>query len=112
MDSLREKLSQAVVKIEEKGKAYADARALSWQMQEMRKVVLAEQTRKSEGSSMIEKETNARTSEVYKQHLLGTSEAIKKELTAQAEYKRWLSQWESLRSLISYEKTQMKVFEE
>ena len=110
--SLRDKMAEAVVKIEEKGKAYANAKALSWQLQELRKVVLADETRKAEGSSMAEKETVARCSEAYKTHLEGTSEDIKRELTAKAEYERWDAQWNSIRSLISLEKKVLETFQE
>jgi len=98
--------------IERTGRAYADARAISWHLQEMRKVVLAEESRKADGSSMTEKETIARCSEGYKAHLEGTSQAIKNELTKKAEAERWKAQWDSLRSLISFEKTQMETFQE
>jgi len=110
--SLRDKLADAVVMIEKAGREYATARGLSWNLQELRKVVLAEETRKAEGSSMTEKETNARCSTAYKTHLDGTSQAIKDELIKKAVCERWKAQWDSLRSLISFEKTQMETFQE
>ena len=112
MDGLREKLAQAVKMIEQTGKTYASARAVSWLLQEQRKIVLAEEARKADGSSMAERENRARGSEAYRIHLAGTSDAIKQELTAKAEYERWQAQWESIRSLISFEKKQMEVFKE
>jgi len=111
-ESLREKLAEAVKMIGIKGKAYAEAKALSWNLQEMRKVVLSEQTRVAKGSSMAERENEARCSEAYKIHLAGTQAAIKNELIARAECEKYKAVWESVRSLISFEKTQMRIFNE
>lgn len=103
------KLSEAVMKIETKGKAYAIARGQSFFLQEMRKVVLAEQVRAQEPSlSMSERESIARTSEAYVNHLKGTAEAIRAELVSRAEYERWSATLESLRSLCSQETARIK----
>lgn len=74
--------------------------------------MLAEETRKAEGSSMAERENIARCSEAYKLHLEGTKEAIQKELTLKAECERWSSQWNSIRSLLSLEKKTIETFQE
>ena len=112
MESLRDKLAEAVLEIEKKGILYADARALSWHLQEMRKVVLSELMRNAQAKSMTEKEMIARCSQDYKLHLEGTREAIKNELVLKAQCERWKCAWESIRSLISLEKKKMEVFNE
>ena len=110
--TFKDKLAEAVTMIEKKGLAYAKARAISWQLQELRKVVLAEETRKAEGTSISEREAIARSSEIYRQHLEGTKEAIHDELKLKAECERWRATWESIRSLLSLEKKTMEVFKE
>lgn len=106
------KMSEACKKIEQKGIEYAKHRAISWQLQELRKVVLAEEIRKLDAEvykSMAERESLARVSEIYKNHLKGTSEAIEKELISKAEYERWYATFEALRSLCSKNTAQMKL---
>ena len=110
--SLSDKLRESVVNIEKYGLEYAKNRAISWQLQEMRKVILAEEARKSSGASNAESETLARCTSSYKLHLDGTKQAILAELTSKAKLERWRAQWESIRSMMSFEKTQMKVFQE
>lgn len=95
--------------IEKKGKEYAESRALSWQLQELRKVVLAEETKKQSDGSYVEREGKARCTEAYKQHLQGTKEAIHRENALKAEVERWSAQFEALRSLLSLEKSKMNI---
>lgn len=97
------KLSQAVLMIEKKGKEYAQAKAISWQLQELRKTVLACEVAKIGQGSFNDRESMARSSEIYRQHLEGTKQAIEKELTLKAECERWSAQYEALRSLCSLE---------
>jgi len=107
---LADKLKQAVTMIEKKGTAYAEAKGTSWNLQELRKVILSEQVRAQNPTlSVAEREHFARTTDEYKTHLKGTSEAIKKELIAKAEYERWTAQVEALRSLLSHEKARMNL---
>lgn len=103
------KMSEAVAMIEKVGTEYAEARALSWLLQEQRKVVLAKCTNEAAGKSIAEKENYARTSEEYKLHLEGTKEAIGEEYRLKAVYERWQAQYESIRSLLSLEKQKMQM---
>ena len=99
------KLRQSVIKIEEVGKEYAEARALSWLLQEQKKVILATEMSKSQAKSIAEKEREALMSEAYKTHLEGTKEAIGEEHRLRATYDRYKSQFEALRSLLSMKKS-------
>jgi len=101
---LEQKFREAVYKIEEKGKAYADAKSMSNYLYEQKKVVFSDAFKRSEGKTIAEREANAFTDESYRNHLEGLKEAEGESLRLEAEYKRWLSQFEAIRSLISLEK--------
>ena len=109
LNEIEEKMREAVNKIEEVGVLYADAKALSWLLQEQRKVVLATQMAKSEAKSINGKELDALQSPEYAQHLEGTKEAIADEHRLKATSERWYAQWESCRSLLSLEKKKMEI---
>jgi len=110
LSEIVEKSRTAINNIETVGTEYAKAKALSWQLQELRKVVLAEQMRKMEPNlSVAERDSRARVSEEYVTHLKGTKEAIEKELTLKAQYTRWVSQYETCRSLLSVYKAQTRI---
>ena len=102
------KLREAVLQLEKHGVEYAHAKALSWQMQEMRKVVKASEMQKITDGTMVERENMARVSSVYVEHIEGTASAIEKEHSAKARYERWFAQMECLRSLCSRETAKIK----
>lgn len=102
------KMREACQKIETVGKSYAEARAQSWLLQEQRKVVLSNEMRGLQGS-MAEREMLARCSAVYQAHLVGTSQAIRQELSLRAELDKWQAVFEALRSLGSLEKAKMNM---
>ena len=106
---LPNKLMEAANKVEEIGILYAEAKALSWLLQEQKKVVLASEMRVSEGKSATEKEQNALCSEVYKTHLEGTKEAIAEELRLKAMLSRCEYSFEGYRSLMSLEKQKIQM---
>jgi len=106
---LTQKLMEAANKVEEIGSLYAEAKALSWLLQEQKKVVLASQMKISECKSAVERETNALCSEVYKNHLEGTKEAIADELRLKAQMSKWEYSFEGYRSLMSLEKMKVNV---
>lgn len=103
------RMRECCQKIEETGKAYAEARAQSWLLQEQRKCVLSAGMRKSQAKTMIERENESRCSEKYYQHLEVTADCIKKELSLKAEYEKWQAVFEALRSLGSLEKAKMHI---
>ncbi len=98
----------AVKKMSEVGKEYAKAKGESYQLQEMRKVVLARIMCEIEGS-VASRETEARASERYEQHLEGTRQAIEEETRLRAEYQRYNAQYEAFRTLMSAEKSKMNI---
>ena len=106
---LESKMRDSVINIEKYGKEYAEAKALSWLLQEQRKVVLATQMAKSEAKSVNGKELDALQSEEYKQHLEGTKEAIAEEHRLKATSERWYAQFEACRSMMSFTKKQMEI---
>ena len=109
LHEIEEKMREAVKNIEKIGTQYAEAKALSWLMQEQRKVVLATEAAKSEAKSAIAKEQEALQSEAYKLHLEGTKEAIGEEHRLKATYERWYAQYECCRSMMSVTKKQMEL---
>lgn len=98
------KFRNCIRKIGEVGELYAEAKGQSWQAQELRSSVLASIVGKSEKTSIARAEVEAKSSEDYQQYVRETAEAIKKELRLKAEYTKWLSSFEALRSLSSLEK--------
>lgn len=109
--NFEQRMQDAVRQIKNFGMAYADAKAVSWQMQELRKVVLAEQIRKIESGTYASKDSQARTSDEYKLHLEGTREAIQSELKLRAQMEAAKASYESLRSLCSLQKKEVEAFE-
>jgi len=95
--------------MEEAGEAYAEAKGVSWNMQEHRKVVLAEQMKLSGKKTAAEQERDALTSEAYKLHLEGTAESIKIEHKCRVKYDALQSKFEAVRSMSSLEKAKMNL---
>ena len=108
-ESFQEKFEKVVIGIEKAGYDYAEKKAQSWQMQELRKVVLAKEMSKCDVKSSVEKERLALVSEEYQNHILGTSQAIHEELKAKAKCEKLSNQFEAYRSLCSLEKKQMNI---
>jgi len=104
----KEGFDNAVKQIEDIGVKYATAKALSWKMQEMRKVVLAQMMKKQEGS-VASREMNARASNEYIIHLNGTETAIENENKLKAQYERYKAEYEKVRSLCSLEKAKINI---
>ncbi len=100
---IEKNMRQAINKIEEVGKSYAEAKAQSYQLQEMKKVVLAKLKNEREGSD-VKREREALIAERYALHIQGTAEAIGIETRLRAELDRWKAQFEGCRSLLSMEK--------
>jgi len=98
-----EKYERVLIAQDEIGQRYADAKSLSWYMQEMRKVILAKEMCNFEGSEVY-RERMARKSEAYLIHIEGTKEAIGEELRLKAKYEKLTNQFEAYRSLCSLEK--------
>ena len=107
-NDIEKKMRLAVQNIEKIGKQYATAKGISYQMQEMRKVILAREMNKYKGS-VASREVSARASERYEEHISGTKEAIEEETRLRAEYERWRSQYEACRSLLSLEKAKARL---
>jgi hypothetical protein len=109
MIDFEQKFRNCVGLIAKYGEEYAQAKAQSWYLQEMRKVILADLTKNAEGKSMAEKETNSRASKEYITHLEGTKEAIYNELKARAMLDKANTSYESLRSLASQQTSSMRL---
>ena len=109
----QDKFRKAIMEIEKTGKDYALAKGISWQLQEMRKVVLADQIRTFDPEkSVSERENAARTTQEYKTHLEGTKEAIQNELQTKIMYEKATATFEALRSLCSLTKKTISEFNE
>jgi hypothetical protein len=90
------------------GEEYARSKAQSWYLQEMRKVVLANLIKSTEGKTQAEKENLARTHEDYQVHLEGTREAIYQEQIAKEKLEKVRARYEALRSLASQQTASLK----
>jgi len=106
---LEQKFTTSVNMIEKKGKEFADAKSLYNYLYELRKVVLADRMKASDGKSNAEKEMLALSSPEYKTHLEAIKESEGNYLRIEAEFTRWKSQFEAIRTLISLEKSKMNL---
>lgn len=90
------------------GQVYAQAKALSWKLQQLEKSILASVASQHIGSEAA-KERMARCSKEYLTHIDGTCVAIERELQAKAEFDNADKEFEKLRSLCSLEKKQINL---
>jgi hypothetical protein len=109
MIDFEDKFRNCVGLISKYGEEYAHAKSQSWYLQEMRKVILSNQVKESEGKTIAEKENNARASLPYVTHLEGTKEAIYNELKARAMLDKANCSFEALRSLASQQTASMRL---
>jgi hypothetical protein len=109
MIDFESKFRDCVSLISKYGLEYAEKKSQSWYLQEMRKVILANETKNSEGKTIAEKETNARSSQIYSNHLEGTKEAIYNELKSKAMLDKANASFEALRSLASQQTASMRL---
>jgi len=105
---LEKNMREAVNKIEEIGSQLATAKGISYQMQKQREVVLAKLAKNFVGS-MASREMEAKATDRYMEHIIGTGEAIEIEARLKAQYCRWQAQYESCRSLLSMEKAKTNI---
>lgn len=94
-------------KMETAGQDYAQAKATSWQMQELGPALKSSimlEAMKDPKMSAQKAEAVARASDGYKKHLEGTAVAIAEELKLKAKYENLHAKYEAYRSLISLEK--------
>lgn len=103
------KFRNCIKKIAEIGERYAEAKGQSWQAQELKGSILASliNNQGSDGS-VAGREAIARGSDDYKAYIRETAALITKELSLKAEYEKWKSSFEALRSLCSLEKSTQK----
>ena len=102
-----DKFRKTILKIEEVGNLYAEARGQSYQMQEMRSSILASVIKEYPNLPISKAEIEGKSSPEYRQHIEETAKAITKELRLKCEYEKWKSSFEALRSLSSLEKAQI-----
>ncbi len=99
-----DKFRQCIKKISEIGNLYAEAKGQSWQAQELKGAILSSIMGKMENIAVTAREPMAKGNPEYIAYVKETAEAIKKELKLKAEYEKWKSSFEALRSLSSLEK--------
>lgn len=93
-----------VLKIEESGNEYAEAKAVSWQMQELVSSVRSKIALRFSDVPASKADMMAKADDEYVQYVKETAEAIKDELRKKAVYEKWKSAFEAKRSLSSLEK--------
>ena len=106
-----DKFRQCIKKISEIGELYAEAKGQSWQAQELKGSILASII-KAQGEMPVSKaEIIAKSSDDYTAYVKETAQAITKELKLKADYEKWKSSFEALRSLSSLEKATRHITE-
>lgn len=102
------KFGQVIGAMQKAGEIYAEAKSRSWQMQEMKSVMLARKAQEVAKSfpamPQYKQEAEAKASPEYEQHIVGTAEAIHQELVAKSKYEKLSAQLEAYRSLCSLDK--------
>lgn len=98
------KFEQITNAIGKAGEAYAQAKATSWNLQELKSVVLARKAQEFTDMPQYKQEAAAKASKEYEAHIQGTTEAIRQELLTKVRYEKLNSQFEAYRSLISLDK--------
>lgn len=106
------KMREAVSEIEKYGSEFAEAKPLANHLDELKKTILSEQLLKHQELPAWKAEAEARVSKGYMIHLKGLHAAEHEANVAWAKLEAAKAKFEALRSLLSYEKTQMKVFQE
>lgn len=99
-----DKFGKVIGAIQNAGEIYAQAKSTSWQLQEMKSVVLARKAQEFKDLPQYRQEAAARASEEYVTHINGTAEAIRQELIAKSKYEKLSAQLEAYRSLCSLDK--------
>ena len=100
-----DKFRKIIAKIAESGEAYAEAKSQSWYQQELKGSILSSIIKKLGDLPLSKSELLAKDSDDYKAYLTETAKAIYTELSLRAEYEKWKSSFEALRSLSSLEKS-------
>lgn len=95
--------------LEQAGNDYAEAKAQSWQYQELKGTVLAKIMLKINEKTVSKTESLARASEEYETYIIETAKAIKKEHQAKVRYDKLDKEFEATRSLSSLEKSTRNV---
>ena len=93
--------------MEEVGNLYSEAKGQSWQLQELRGTFLSRIISKQGNIAVSKAEIIAKGSEEYEKYIIGTAEAMKKELKLKSQYESLKARFEAYRSLISKEKKTM-----
>ena len=105
------KFKDVIMKMEKAGNEYAEAKGQAWQAMELKSSILASLISAQGDLPTSKAEIVAKNSEDYKQHIRETALAITKELRLKAEYEKWKSSFEALRSLSSLEKATQNLIE-
>lgn len=103
-----DKFQNVLTEMHETGHEFAQAKALSWQMQELssalKSKLMLDAMQLDPKLSAQKAEAVARASDAYSKHLEGTAQAIAKELRLKCKYETSFARYESYRSLLSLDK--------
>ena len=108
LSDLDRKYCDAIKELVKVGEEYAEAKAKSWHLQEMRKVCLSNQMKDMDGS-VADREVRAKASKEYIKFLDGIREAIKEEQIKRAYVKKVDAEIDYCRSNLSMEKSKMEL---
>lgn len=98
------KFKEIIGEMQKLGEEYAEAKGQSWQLQELSYSILAEEMKNIKGGSIEQRKIDAKNTEGYRNHIIGTAAAIKKEHVLKARYEGAKAKFEAYRSLSSLEK--------
>ena len=102
------KFRECLTKYESVGRQYAEAKGISWHLQELKSSVFSAEFLKAEGKTVVEKEAKAKTSEAFIKHLEGTQVAIENEHKLKVKLEKIEMTYEALRSLASQQTASMR----
>lgn len=107
-NTFEDRFRKIILKLQESGEAYADARANSYYSQEMvssiKASIMANLMKADPKLSAAKAEILAKASDEYITHLKETADKIRLENLTRSEYKKWDASFEANRSLSSLEK--------
>ena len=102
-------MEAAIEDFEKYGLEYAEAKAVSWHLQESKSAILSEEMKIHVNLPVNQREIIGRSSQRYKDHLTGTKEAIHKENKAKVLMEKSRMEFEMHRSKMSFEKAKTQI---
>ena len=104
-----DQMEASIEDFEKYGLEYAEAKAVSWYLQESKSAILADEMKAHPELPVNQREIIGRSSKRYLVHLEGTREAIHKENKAKVLMEKARMEFEMCRSKMSFEKAKTQI---